>query len=194
MSLKYVPMRTLWIVLLELTGRYKHNNKLKRKIWEALKLLWKMMEKYYWKKNLCINVSEFYLFKKYLTFHTSNLHHTFMLGCLVCTESLGSLVHLVVTAVMDAKELKATEAAQGRLDLRDLQASRELRVLKENLEYRVLTAKRGSGEKVGKMESRGLLVWCLLRTGRSARGATWMKIKTTAWLRWIAMILRRKIV
>ena len=37
-----------------------------------------------------------------------------MLGCLVCTESLGSLVHLVVTAVMDAKELKATEAAQGR--------------------------------------------------------------------------------
>ena len=109
-------------------------------------------------KEKSIDVSEFYLFKKYLTFRTSNLHHTFMLGCLVCTESLGSLVHLVVTAVMDAKELKATEAAQGRLDLRDLQASRELRVLKENLEYRVLQAKRGSGEKVGKMESRGLLV------------------------------------
>ena len=72
-----------------------------------------------------------------------------MLGCLVCTESLGSLVHLVVTAVMDAKELKVTRAAQGRQDLRDLQASRELRVLKENLEYRVLPAKRGSGEKVG---------------------------------------------
>ena len=72
-----------------------------------------------------------------------------MLGCLVCTESLGSLVHLVVTVVMDAKELKVTGAAQGRQDLRDLQASRELRVLKENLEYRVLPAKRGSGEKVG---------------------------------------------
>ena len=81
-----------------------------------------------------------------------------MLGCLVCTESLGSLVHLVVTVVMDAKELKVTGAAQGRQDLRDLQASRELRVLKENLEYRVLPAKRGSGEKVGKMESRVILV------------------------------------
>lgn len=64
-------------------------------------------------------------------------------------ESPGSPGHLVVTAVMDAKELKATGAAQGRLDHRVLLAPRELRVLKENLEYRVLPAKRGSGEKVG---------------------------------------------
>ena len=65
-------------------------------------------------------------------FQTSNILHTFMRGYLVCTESPGSPGHLVVTAVMDAKELKATGAAQGRLDHRVLLAPRELRVLKEN--------------------------------------------------------------
>ena len=64
---------------------------------------------------------------------------------LVCTASLGLLGFQVVTAAMDATEPKGIGEAQEELDAMDLQV---LKVLKENLESRVLPAKRGSVEKV----------------------------------------------
>ncbi len=104
----------------------------------------------------------------------------------VSTASLGLLGHQAVTAVMAAKEPKVTRVAQGRLDPRDLQVPKEVlvvlvsmerMVLKENLESRALPVKRGSAERVERVESLGLLVQCLIRTGKSAHGNTCMMTK-----------------
>ena len=127
-------------------------------------------------------------FEETIHVQTSHVLLTVMPEYLVCTGSLGPLGYQVVMVEMDAKESKVIWAAQGRLDLRDHQALKELRAPKENLEYSVLLVKRGSLERVW------LLVWCLLRTGKSVRGRTWMLEKISASSRWIVMILRGKII
>jgi len=82
-----------------------------------------------------------------------------MVVSLVCTASMGLLGHRVVMVVMAVKELKATRAARGRLDPRDLQellVSMERMAPKENLEFGALQAIKGSAERVDKEESLGL--------------------------------------
>ena len=99
-----------------------------------------------------------------------------MVVSLVSTASLGLLGYQAVMAAMAVKEPKVTRVAQGRLDPRVLQVSEELlvsmeqMVLKEKLESGVLPAKRGSVERVERVESLGLLVRCLIRTGKSVSG------------------------
>ena len=101
-----------------------------------------------------------------------------MVVSLVCTASLGLLGYQVVMAVMAVKEPKVTRVARGRLDPRGLQVSKELLVAMERmvpkatLESRALPVKRGSVERVERVESLGLLVRCLIRTGKSALGRT----------------------
>jgi len=51
-------------------------------------------------------------------------------------------------------------------------------VLKENLESRVPPVKKESAEQMGQVVFLGFLVRCLLRTGKSAPGKTWMITKT----------------
>ena len=124
-------------------------------------------------------------FEETIHVQTSHVLLTVMPEYLVCTGSLGPLGYQVVMVEMDVKESKVIRAAQGRLDLRDHQALKELRA---PVQYSVLLVKRGSLERVW------LRVWCLLRTGKSVRGRTWMKEKISASSRWIVMILRRKII
>jgi len=84
-----------------------------------------------------------------------------MVVSLVCTASLGLLGHQVVMAVMDVMEPKVTRAARERLDSRVLQellVSTEKMVPKENPESGALPAKKGSAERVERVEFLGLLV------------------------------------
>ena len=66
-----------------------------------------------------------------------------------CTASMVLLVYQAAMDVTDVMELKVIKDCRGRLDLRDLLViedllvQRERRVLKENLEPRVLLIKKG---------------------------------------------------
>ena len=73
-------------------------------------------------------------------------------------------------AVMAVKVPKVTRVAQRRLDPRELRVSMERMALKGTLESRDLLAKRGSAERVEQVESLGLLVRCLIRTGKNVHG------------------------
>jgi len=84
-----------------------------------------------------------------------------MVVSLVCTASLGLLGREVVMAVMDVMEPKVNREARERLDRRVLQellVSMERMAPKENVESRALPAKKGSAEKVERVEFLGLLV------------------------------------
>jgi len=92
-----------------------------------------------------------------------------------CMASLVPLEYQVVTDVMAVTEPKVIRAAQGRLDPRDHRVSwvlLERTVLKENLVSRVPPVKRESVERVGRVDSLGPQVLCLLKTGKSAPGMT----------------------